>query len=93
MWIAVVGYERLYEVSDDGCVRSVERTTRHGHRRKRHVLRAVCDSGGYLKVDLSRDAEHCTRPVHQLVLEAFVGPGDGRRKQARHLNGNYRRLR
>jgi hypothetical protein len=86
-WRSIPGYEGWYEVSDYGRVRSVERTTRHGRVRKRHVLRASVMLG-YLKVDLSRDNKHRTRTVHQLVLEAFVGPGDGRRKQARHINGN-----
>src|SRR4029077_18177632 len=65
----------------------LERVTRHGRTRKQRVLLA-CNMRGYLKVDLSRDNRQCTRTVHQLVLEAFVGPGDGRRKQARHLKGD-----
>ena len=84
-WKAIPDYEGWYEVSDYGRVRSVERTTRHGHKRKQRVLKATPQGGKYLKVDLSRDNRQRTRLVHQLVLEAFVGPRDG--KQACHNNG------
>ena len=87
-WKAVPDYEGWYEVSDCGRVRSLERITRHGHTRKQHLLKATLNSAGYLRVDLSRDNTQRNVMVHQLVLEAFVGPGDGRRKQARHLNGD-----
>jgi hypothetical protein len=73
-WKAIPGYEGFYEVSDQGQVRSVERTTSHGHRRKQKVLRAGLDGGGYPKVDLSKDNKQTTRLIHQLVLETFVGP-------------------
>jgi len=85
-WKAIPGYEGWYEVSDCGRVRSLERTTRHGRKRKQHVLRAGLSTNHYPKVDLSRDAEHCTRMVHQLVLEAFVGPAD-EGMQSCHRNG------
>ena len=84
-WKAIPGYEGWYEVSDRGRVRALERTTRHGRKRKRHVLKAVPQGGSYLRVDLSRDNRQRTRLVHQLVLEAFVGPANG--MQVRHLNG------
>jgi HNH endonuclease len=32
------------------------------------------DSSGYLKVNLSKDGKTTTLRVHQVVLEAFVGP-------------------
>lgn len=76
-WKAIPGYEGFYEVSDQGQVRSVERTTSHGHRRKQKVLSAGLDGGGYPKVDLSKDNTQTTRLIHQLVLEAFVGPSNG----------------
>lgn len=77
----VVGWEGLYEVSDEGQVRSVDRVVQHpvsGPRRLRgRVLRANWDGhegGGYLYVTLSRPGERRNRHVHTLVLEAFVGP-------------------
>ena len=87
-WKAVVGYAGWYEVSDHGRVRSLERTTRHGRVRVQRELKLTLNSAGYFRVDLSRDNKQLQRQVHRLVLEAFVGPGDGRRKQACHCNGD-----
>lgn len=84
MWKPVVGYKGWYEVSDRGLVRSVKRTT--GHKRRSKILKAGQSSNGYLSVVLSRDNVQHTRSVHQLVLETFVGPANG--KQTRHLDGN-----
>ena len=51
------------------------------HRRK-IWLKPYSDTCGYLRVNL-----HPERPIHQLVLEAYVGPcPEG--MQCRHLNGN-----
>jgi hypothetical protein len=85
-WKAVPGYEGWYEVSDRGRVRSMERVTCHGHTRKQRVLRPGYDRGGYLKIDLSRNNVQCTRLLHQMVLEAFVGPRP-EYLQACHNNG------
>jgi hypothetical protein len=77
-WKAVVGYEGLYEVSDQGGMRSLDRTgtrTRKGGISKGRTLKPFVDSGnGYLSVNLSRDGKARKRTVHTLVLEAFVGP-------------------
>lgn len=51
------------------------------------VLKATIKKGGYLHVCLSKDGMHVTRPVHRLVLEAFVGTRpEG--MQCRHLDSN-----
>jgi len=83
-WRPVVGFEGLYEVSDHGRVRSVDRVgaysridqysgrviSVHRHHRGR-LLRPGRASTGYLTVVLGRGN---TKQVHALVLEAFVGP-------------------
>jgi hypothetical protein len=76
-WLPVVGYEKSYEVSDRGRVRSVTRnvTLRNGQIRhyKGRVLRAgVCPSG-HLLVYLRTVEKSAPRLVHRLVLETFVG--------------------
>jgi hypothetical protein len=78
-WKAVPEYEGWYEVSDHGRVRRT---------RSQRQLKLTLNSAGYPRVDLSRDNKQVQRQVHRLVLEAFVGPGDGRRMQACHYNGN-----
>lgn len=72
-WLPVPGYEGLYEVSDQGRVRSIDCLDRLGRRRKGRV-RVLTRDGYYLKVSLSRDGKLKSFWVHALVLTAFVGP-------------------
>jgi hypothetical protein len=72
-WRPVVGHPG-YEVSDRGRVRSVDRVvkTANGERHyKGQLLRPGPGNAGHLSVVLGKRK---TRMVHQIVLEAFVGP-------------------
>jgi hypothetical protein len=79
-WLPVVGIEGLYEVSDQGRVRSLGRRDRLGRRWKPRILRGSLDGEGYVVVNLTSAARQGTATrsvrerVHVLVLEAFVGP-------------------
>jgi hypothetical protein len=82
VWKPVVGYEGLYEVSDQGRVRSLRTAKKAACIRKTPV-----NAQGYPAVDLKHNGKRKTCTVHTLVLTAFVGP----RKtghECRHLNGN-----
>ncbi len=89
-WKSVLGYGGLYEVSDQGRVRSLDRVVesyggREGLRRGR-VLRPG-GGGPYSSVQLSMAGRVRTVRIHTLVLEAFVGPRpDG--LEACHANGD-----
>lgn len=75
-WLPVPGWESLYEVSDLGRVRSLPRRGGRGWKGGRVLKHYVgASSRGYPTVSLSRGTgTQKTRQVHQLVLEAFVGP-------------------
>lgn len=76
-WKPVVGYEGLYEVSDLGRVRSVDRiagVTRLTQLRGKVLKPGKMKRGGYLLVALRKDGSSHSKAVHALVLEAFVGP-------------------
>lgn len=78
-WRPVVGWEDLYEVSDHGRVRSLDRTTHFIDGRVRHfkgqLLTLYCSPGTTRpRVELRRGKKHRTVVVSVLVLEAFVGP-------------------
>lgn len=64
-WRPVVGYEGLYEVSDQGRVR------RAGRRR---YLRQAPNARGYLWVKLYGGEKARNHRVHVLVAAAFIGP-------------------
>ncbi|MDN6440479.1 MAG: NUMOD4 motif-containing HNH endonuclease [Acidipropionibacterium jensenii] len=74
-WNAIPGYEGLYEVSDLGNVRSVDRwlETKAGVNRfyRGKTLKAVPSTFGHLTVQLGADNR---KLIHRLVMEAFVGP-------------------
>lgn len=74
IWKSVVGFETLYEVSDHGRVRSVLRLDSRKHKRGGHPMKLYQNGRDYLVVKLTRDGKSKLRKVHQLVLEAFVGP-------------------
>lgn len=86
-WKPVPGWEDLYEVSDHGRVRSLDRIvnltmrTRWGgvcevsrRSRGRVLACAVSRSLGYPVVNLCKGGRKKLVPVGVLVLQAFVGP-------------------
>lgn len=82
-WRPVVGWEDLYEVSDQGRVRSLDRWIAHQGGSRFHagrVLKPAPHNAGYPKVNLcpgkddERARERECAYVHRLVLEAFEGP-------------------
>lgn len=72
-WRAIPGYEGMYEVSDRGRVRSLNRVNHLGTRIRGRVLRPSINPNGYKSVTLSVNGELAYRRVNRLVLEAFVG--------------------
>lgn len=79
-WNPIKGFEGLYEISDQGRIKSL--------RRDRLMHPGVVNEIGHLQARLSqRGGAVRYAYVHRLVLESFVGPcPDG--MQCRHLNGN-----
>ena len=64
-WKAIAGYEGLYEVSDQGRVKSLK----YG---KEKILKPHKDGWGYPHVILCKDGKQKTLKVHRLVAEAFI---------------------
>lgn len=91
-WKPVLGFEGLYEVSDQGNVRSLNRTIPHGNGSsvrslQGRTLQATPNQRGYLTVALWADGAERRKLVHRLVLEAFLGPcPDG--MEGCHRDGN-----
>lgn len=89
-WRPVVGYEGVYSVSSFGVVRSERRAVEHSCGKVQIVRERILKpaiTAGYLCVNLARNGKNRTRTIHQLVLEAFVGPRpEG--CQACHNDGN-----
>ena len=80
-WKGVRGYEELYEVSNLGRIRSLDRTcnSKNGSRqtKRSRILVQEITIHGYCRVrlfDKTGKGKHYA--VHRLVLEAFVGKSD-----------------
>ena len=76
VWKPVEGYEGLYEVSNLGNVRSLDRYVNHwqgGKCLKRGKLLAFgYNAGGYRLVKLCDNGRERTHKVHRLVAQAFI---------------------
>lgn len=90
LWKPVYGYEELYEVSDQGRVRSLPRVSlyRRGYGvRQGRILRPQTRSHGYLSVWLWKGKTKKQVSIHRLVAEAFCEKKDGS-NEVNHLNEN-----
>lgn len=73
---AVIGYEGLYAVTEDGRVWSYKRNK---------FLTPVSNGKGYLQVCLSKDGKVKRHYVHRLVAEAYI-PNPDNLPQINHKN-------
>ena len=67
-WKPIAGFEGLYEVSDQGRVKSLG----NNKSRKEKILKPGKNNFGYLKVNLYKDGHKKYLFVHRLVAEAFI---------------------
>lgn len=76
-WKDIPGYEGLYQVSDCGNVRSLDRLVRYKngalHPLVGRVLACNDDGNGYKIVSLCKNGSQKSFRLHQLVMTAFVG--------------------
>lgn len=73
-WRAVKGFEGIYEVSNRGRVRSLDREDSAGRQRSGVVLSGYIDKRkGYCRVGLCKNAVPSMHLVHILVATAFLG--------------------
>ena len=77
IWKAVKGYEGLYEVSNFGNVRSLDRFVKAKNdsltKKKGRILVPFYESQkGYYQVSLSKDGKNKKHRVHRLVALAFL---------------------
>ena len=79
-WRDVVGYEGLYQVSDQGRVRSFKWN-------KERFLKPSMDKDGYLLVTLCTGGKPKTLKVHRLVCEAFHENPENK-LDVNHINEN-----
>ncbi len=82
IWKDINGYEELYQVSDCGRVKSVQRkvkrTNKYGttHTKiiNQRILKGRPCRRGHMTVQLCKNNKSKNFQIHRLVLEAFIGP-------------------
>lgn len=76
MWKNIVGFEGLYQVSDDAEIKSLSRQiiskTGQTYTLKERILKPTTNPRGYLQVFLRKDRKTYALYVHRIVAEAFV---------------------
>lgn len=75
-WQDIEGYEGMYQVSNYGRVKSLERyKENHGKLQKvdERILVQAQKEGGYMFVSLWKDGKQKMHYVHRLVVQAFIG--------------------
>lgn len=74
VWKDIENYEGLYQVSNLGRVRSLDRVDANKHYRKGRVIAySMSSSGlGYRQVSLWRDGKRENRLIHRIVASAFL---------------------
>ncbi|WP_295902914.1 NUMOD4 domain-containing protein [uncultured Alistipes sp.] len=89
IWQDIPEYEGLYQVSNTGKIRSLDRISRHNCRSfrsiKGRILKPFPVQGGYLAVYLCRDGIKRSFKVHRLVAFAFC---PNPQKEVNHKDGN-----
>lgn len=90
-WVPVYGYEKFYEVSDKGNVRSLPRTIYRKDGSVWHKpgtpMKTYVNENGYVIVRLTDESSSKLWRVHRLVLLSFIGPVVDK-PIANHKNGD-----
>lgn len=90
IWKDIEGFEGLYQISNMGRVKSLERTAWNGkgyYKIPEKILEGADNGTGYLKVGLCKDGEVEQPLVHRLVAQAFL-PNPDNLPEVNHKDKN-----
>lgn len=78
IWKDIKGYEGLYQISNTGKIKSIDRCYAHKgcnggfYHKKEKILIPAYDKDKYLKVTLCKNGKKNSKSVHRLVAETFI---------------------
>jgi hypothetical protein len=93
LWLPVRGYEGLYEVSDQGRVRSLDRVIAHVRSasgmclRRGGIKKQSLDKYGYRLTTVCKEGREKMLKVHRMVAEAFL-PNPDNLPTVDHINND-----
>lgn len=91
IWKDIKEYEGLYQVSNIGNVKSLERERWNGYNwiiNKERILKPGVSKCGYLQVNLYKDRKHKMLRVHRLVLMTFAPINNMDKLEVNHKDEN-----
>lgn len=102
-WAPIEGFEGLYEVSDHGRVRSLDRLQPQRGKRRARLMKGytlkprAAPRTGYYRVTLWRDIDRLDFYIHVLVCTHFIGTKPSSSHEVNHkdrnrTNNHYRNL-
>lgn len=90
IWKDIKNYEGLYQVSNFGEIKSLERKVknRNGYvMKKGKILKPSIVANGYLMVNLSKENKRKHFYVHKIVADTFIN-NENKLSVINHINGN-----
>lgn len=92
VWKDIAGYEGLYQVSNFGNVRSIDRYVPHKTFGRKfcggHVMSTHINNAGYVTVNLSKDNKYKSYDIHRLVAIAFLEVCGDSLMEVNHIDEN-----
>lgn len=89
IWKDIKGYEGLYQISNQGRVKSLQEWNGNRHsasyRNRERILKPTDNGHGYLIVGLKKETKRKNHYIHRLVAEAFV-ENPKKNKYVNHLD-------
>lgn len=91
IWKDIIGYEGLYQISNLGSVKSLERYRAYKNGKPRHMKSKKLIPGrskcGYYTVVLYKEGKRKTHTIHRLVAKAFI-PNPNNYPYVNHIDEN-----
>jgi len=93
IWKEISGLEGLYEISNLGNIRAMERSMPYNKHKnffmtkKGKILKIGKNRKGYAQTRLRKDGEYLNVKIHRLVANAFI-PNPKNKPQVNHKDGN-----
>jgi len=92
IWKDVVGYEGLYQVSNLGRVKSLDKTVKSAIKNNNErfipgiIMSFTQDKDGYFRIGLTKNKKKKIIPVHRIICSAFIENPENK-PQVNHIDG------
>lgn len=85
-WVQVIGYEGLYEISNCGRLKGLEKSGGHHNRKDNGVLAPTLTKAAYYRTRLSKNDKSKNYLISRLVAIHFI-PNPENKPYVNHING------